>query len=58
MTSDPNKELAVAARAAGMTTDEFAKRVRAILRNARCRDTSKHARVFTTSVMQALNSNQ
>ena len=55
MTNDPNKKLAIAARAARMTKDEFAKSVRNILRNARCRDTTNRKRVFTMAVMQAIN---
>lgn len=55
MTNDQNRKLAIAARAAGMTKDEFAKSVRNILRNARCRDTANHKRVFTMAVMQAIN---
>lgn len=43
-----------AAAAAGQTTEQFARRVRGILRRAGCRDTSPRKRVFTAQVMQAI----
>lgn len=55
MRSKIDPYLAKAAKAAHTTPEQFARRVRGILRPARCRDTTRRPRVFTAEVMQAIS---
>lgn len=45
----------VAAEAAGLSPDEFATRVRALLCARKCRDTAREAKIFTPRVLKALS---
>ncbi len=55
MTNRIDPFLAKAAKAANMTPEKFAQRVRGILRVRRCRDTTPRERVFTAEVMNAIS---
>ena len=47
--------LAKAAKAAHTTPEQFARKVRGILRVRGCRDTTRRPRVFTAEVMKAIS---
>ena len=52
---DKELDLKKAAKAANMTTEEFARRVRGLLRASGCRDTKRDRRIFTAAVMAAIS---
>lgn len=55
MRSKIDPYLAKAAKAAHTTPEQFARKVRGILRARGCRDTTRRPRVFTAEVMKAIS---